>query len=84
MNCCWIVLPMGLASAPGLMQMVMQAIVNLFTDGPDPVRARVYLDDFLFTAPHPKYLHHIPAQLEAWGLSINRAKSHLDATQHLT
>ena len=75
---------MGLASAPGLMQMVMESIARLITQRCPTVCAKVYLDDFLFTAPEPGVLLQIPDLLSSWGLRINHAKSHLTATRQLT
>lgn len=80
----WTALPMGLASAPGIMQSVMSAIARLITTRLPCVRARVYLDDFLFTSTSAAALHEIPSLLSSWGLQINHAKSVLQASQHLT
>ena len=48
------------------------------------IRARVYLDDFLFTSTSVSALHEIPLLLSSWGLQINHTKSVLQASQQLT
>ena len=75
---------MGLASAPGIMQMVMTALVRLVTARLPLFRARVYLDGFLFTSSSAAALHEVPPLLTSWGLSINLSKSVLQASEHLT
>ena len=80
----WTVLPMGLATAPSLMQTVMGAIAKLITRCCPGVKARVYLDDFLFTAPAPALLTPIPELLRSWGLKLNDRKSQLLPCRQLT
>ena len=80
----WTVLPMGLATAPSLMQTVMGAIARLVMARCPAVKARVYLDDFLFSAPAPDLLIAIPDLLRSWGLQLNVRKSQLLPCRQLT
>ena len=75
---------MGLATAPSLMQTVMGAIARLVMARCPAVRARVYLDDFLFSAPSPDLLIAIPDLLRSWGLQMNVRKSQLLPCRQLT
>ena len=80
----WTVLPMGLATAPGIMQSVMRHITGLVTARFPDLRAYVYLDDFLFLSPNPDTLREVPSLLRAWGFRINEQKSRLVPVQRLT
>ena len=79
----WTVLPMGLASAPALMQTVMTAVVKFVQRRHAGITGYVYLDDFLFLAPRPELLRGIADTFREVGLHINTDKSHLEPTQTL-
>ena len=74
---------MGLATAPGLMQLVMRHVTRLVMDRLPSVRAQVYLDDFLFLSRNPEDLLQIPDLFRTWGLRINVAKSIVNPTRQL-
>ena len=80
----WTVLPMGLATAPAIMQAVMGAVVKTVTERCPGVTGKVYLDDFLFLAEEPHLLLPIPGLMKNLGLQINMSKSRLSPTQNLT
>ncbi|KAF0301937.1 Protein P [Amphibalanus amphitrite] len=80
----WTVLPMGLATAPALMQAVMTSVVKYVQDRIPGVTGKVYLDDFLFHSTRPADLLPIPALLRDIGLQMNTNKSVLEPTQQLT
>ncbi|KAF0296949.1 Protein P [Amphibalanus amphitrite] len=80
----WTVLPMGLATAPALMQAVMTSVVKYVQDRIPAVTGKVYLDDFLFYSTRPDDLLPIPALLRDIGLQMNTNKSVLQPTQTLT
>ena len=81
---CWNVLPMGLASAPALMQMVTSEAARLVQKHCPGVRARVYLDDFLFKARTAQALLPVAPLLSEWGFNINVTKSVLVPSRSLT
>ena len=78
---CWTVLPMGLASAPGIMQMVTSEAARLVEQNCPGVTARVYLDDFLFSAASPHLLEPVLPLLRQWGFNVNMRKSIVEPTR---
>ena len=75
---------MGLATAPGIMQMVMRHITKLVTERYPQVKVQVYLDDFLFMYEDPDVLRLIPPLMQEWGFRINQRKPITTPTQRLT
>ena len=75
---------MGLASAPGIMQMVTAEAARLVEQRWPGVKARVYLDDFLFTAETPEELLPVGPLLRYWGFNLNERKSIMTPTRRLT
>ncbi|KAF0298368.1 polyprotein [Amphibalanus amphitrite] len=80
----WTVLPMGLATAPALMQAVMASVVKFVQHRIPGITGKVYLDDFLFYSTRPEDLLPIPALMTEIGLQMNVNKSVLQPTQRLT
>lgn len=80
----WTALPMGLATAPSIMQTVMKHVAALACERLPGIHAYVYLDDFLFVAPSAELLAGVAPLLTEWGLRINHAKSVLTPTHTLT
>ena len=80
----WTRLPMGLATAPAIMQAVMREAAKYISAQCPLIQAYVYLDDFLFVARHPEHLTGIPQLMRDMGLTINVKKSQLQPVTELT